>query len=170
MCWARGWDQKALRICWRGGCIRRRGRNLRPLSTWLAVGECAGKEAGSPPSAHARQGLRDEAFVGKASGTLIWTARWCAGADLPEAVGGILGEEAGSPELPRWHFLLDTERVQLQRAEPSSPDPLSREEGRQRGGWSWGLRQGEMKPQSGHLPPGAAPLPHLFIPIPLPRI
>lgn len=46
-------------------------------------------------------------------------------------MGGILGEEAGSPELPRWHFLLDKERVQLPRAEHCNPDPLSREEEKQ---------------------------------------
>lgn len=119
------------------------------------VGWCVGKGAGPSSSAHARRSLQDEAFVGKAGGTLIWSVSSCACARRPEAVGGILGEEAGSSKLPRWHFLLDKERVRLLRAEHSYPDPLSREEGRQRGGWGWGLRQGEISPQTGHLPPGA---------------
>jgi hypothetical protein len=121
------------------------------------MGWCVGKGAGPLSSAHAHHGLQNEAFVGKAGGTFIWSVRSCACAPRLEAVGGILGEEAGSPKLPRWHFLLDRERVRLLRAKHSNPDPLSREEGRQRGGWGWGRRQGEISPQTGHLPPGAAP-------------
>lgn len=91
----------------------------------------------------------------------------CACAGLPEAVGGILGEEAGSPELPRWHFLLDKERVRVQRAEQSSPESLSREEGSNEGDWGWGLRQGEIRPRTGHLPPWCGALPPFFYPNPL---
>lgn len=82
-------------------------------------------------------------FCWESGGTLIWSVSSCARAQSCEAVGGILGEEAGSSYLPRWHFLLDKERVRLLKAEHCNSDLLSREEGRQRGGWGWGLRQGE---------------------------
>lgn len=107
-----------------------------PLYTvdWLVAAWCVGKGAGLPPAAHAHNGVQNEAFVGKAGGTLIWSVSSCACAEPGEAVGGILGKEAGSSYLPRWHFLLDKERVRLQRTDPCNPDSLSREEGRPRGG------------------------------------
>lgn len=79
-----------------GEGIQNKGRDHCILSTWLVVGWCVGKGAGLPPTAHARRSLQDEAFVGDADGTLIWSASSCACAKPSEAVGGILGEEAGS--------------------------------------------------------------------------
>lgn len=55
-----------------GWVRKKKGRNLlRPLSTWLAVGESAGKEAGSSPSAHARQGFGMKLLLGKQAGLLF---------------------------------------------------------------------------------------------------
>lgn len=60
------------------------------------VGWCVGKGAGLLATAHAHRDVQDEAFVGEAGGTFIWSVSSCACAQLSEAVGGILGGEAGS--------------------------------------------------------------------------
>lgn len=60
------------------------------------VGWCVGKGAGLLPAAHAQLSLQGEAFVGETGGTLIWSVSSCACVQPCEAVGGILGEEAGS--------------------------------------------------------------------------